>query len=193
MDPTSTLEFHFSKLTDDSGSFGHIICLAEGDNVYHVETKFGGRFFSADPQDGVRFLPAVEHQDDPNYWCVVGVPEQAILSTQLWAETLVRQPYDYFGAINSALGIPLRNPYAWYCSLLGEEIATRSGILSLAPLPSPATLRRQLLSHISVASDPAPVAGLAMRDEDFDFVQRLVDSRKIGADLAERIFIACSK
>ena len=192
---TTSLEFWFRLLTQDSPPLGRIICMVEGDNVYHVETRWAGRFFSATPGQGVRFADEIEHQDDSGYWSVVRVPEPVSATVASWAASIVGQPYDFFGALNSALGIPARDPYRWFCSLVGEEIATRSGIGGLDALPDPSTLCRQLQSHAGIISASAiakyPVAGLQLADEDERYLASLVDSRLIDTSLAQKVLAAC--
>ena len=194
----NSLEFWFRLLTPNSPPMGRIICMAEADNVYHVETRFHGKFFSADPTDGVRFVDQVEHQDSPSgFWDVLRVPDQVTPAIDDWAESIVGERYDFFGAFNSAMGIPLRDPYRWFCSLVAEEIAKQAGIDGLDPLPSPSTLRKQLWSHVGlVTASPTatfPVAGLKLGDNDLAFIQELVSRRAIDAETAEKVIAACGR
>jgi hypothetical protein len=189
------IKFHFRKLTSDSPAIGRLICLAERDNVYHVESQLAAGFFSADPDNGVRFLASIEHQGDPDYWDIVEVPETSNLQIELWADSMAghKPPfaYDFVGAFNSAMGIHERDPYKWFCSLVAVEVASRAGIVGLDPMPDPALLRSQLKQHAGLLGAGErvyyPVAGLALGDADVAYVSQLVDDRLIDSALAQKL------
>jgi hypothetical protein len=189
----NNLQFWFRLLQPDASPLDRLICLAEHDNVCHVEAFFRGRFFSADITRGVRFLDEVPYQDDPSgYWDVFPVPEPVDDVLQAWAESIVGSRYDVFGAINSAMGIPLHDPYRWFCSLLASAVGSRVGIANLDPLPSPSLLRQQLKMHTGLAtSNRQPVPGLDLADEDFAYVQQLVEARSIDPETAQKIISHC--
>ncbi len=200
------LEFWFRILSADSPPIGRIICLAERDNTYHVESHFRGEFFSAHFTEGVRITDQIEHDDDPaGYWEIIRVPAQVTDQIQAWAESICGAKYDTMGAINSALGIPLHDPYRWFCSLVAGAVASRAGILGIDPLPSPSELRYQLKCHLAEKTFASallsavkgeiprcfPVPGLEFGDEDYAYVHSLVAGRQISVALKDRLIQAC--
>lgn len=189
------LQFWFQLLQPDSPPLARVICMAERDNVFHVETLLRGRFFSAHFTEGVRFADSLPHQTDAGYWNVVTISEESTPEIEAWCESIAGSKYDTFGALNSAMGIPLRDPYRWFCSLVGEEIASRAGVLGLDPLPSPSKLRQQLKSAAGIVSaSPTatfPVAGLKLLDTDLYYLCDLVADRTIDPDMAATTVAAC--
>jgi hypothetical protein len=174
---------------------GKIICLAERSDTWHVESRFGGRFFSAHGEtDDVRFRDTVEHQDSPNgYWEIIAVPELVTPEIEEWAESICKCKYDYFGAWNSVIGVPLRDPYRYDCAFVAEAIASRSGIEGLDPMPSPARLRQQLRDRLRLTSLPnSPLlAGLAIGDDEVAYLNDLVARGRIGPETAQAVLAAC--
>ena len=194
----NSLSFWFRLLSADSTPLDRVICMAERDNCYHVETHLHGQFFSAAIDQGVRFTTIVPHQDAPaGYWDIVQVPEQVTPEIDDWAESIVGAKYDVFGALNSALGIPLHDPYRWFCSLIASAVGSRAGILGLDPLPSPSLLRQQLKAHVGIVSASAtatfPVAGLRLGDDEMACITHLVQSRAIDPAMAEKVIAACGQ
>lgn len=192
----TSLQFWFRLLTPDTDSQGRIICLVERDNTYHVETRLNGRFLSATPKEGVRFVDDLFHDENPfGYWDVIRVRQPVTPALLRWADSILGQPYDYLGALNSALGVPVRDPYRWFCSLVAREAAALAGIDGLEPLPDPSCLRRQLWAHGGlVTASPTgkfPVKGLALSEEDEAYLTGLVDAGKIYPRLAHRLIDAC--
>jgi hypothetical protein len=192
----NSLEFWFRKLTPDSPPIGRIICLAEREDVYHVEVRMRGQWFSATTDYGVRFTIDPGHLlmtggspalgPDPEYWDVVAVPE--LVSDDNWCSLEVGAGYDYFGALNSAIGVHIRNPYKWFCSEIAAEVASRCGITGLDPLPDPSVLRGQLMRHVGMLQgEPIIPVGLAFGDADSAYLQSLVDSRTIDPDTAQKV------
>jgi hypothetical protein len=195
-DIDNTLEFWFRILNPGDGALARVICLAERDNVFHVESRFRGKFWSADPERGVRALDDVDHQSEAGYWDVVCVAEQVTDALAALVVSELGQAYDFTGAIDSALGIPIRNPYRWFCSELAYQVAIAAGIVGLDPLPSPSKLRRQVKAHVGIVSaSPTgkyPVAGLVLGDNEMRAIDDLVAEMKIAPETAARLLKACS-
>jgi hypothetical protein len=193
------LNFHFKILNTSDPAFctpfDKIIALIEKDNTPHVETEFAdGTFFSADPENGVRFLDTLPHALDPAFWDVVEVPENETDAVVQWAHSILGKPYDYAGAFNSAMGIPVRDPYRWFCSLCAATAATMAGVPGIDPLPDPSKLRQELVGHnLRVkpkAITPVWPIGLAFTDADSTTIQQLVVARKIDVALAQKVINA---
>ena len=154
----------------------------------------------------MRITDQIEHDDDPaGYWEIIRVPAQVTDQIQAWAESICGAKYDTMGAINSALGIPLHDPYRWFCSLVAGAVASRAGIVGIDPLPSPSQLRRATQvppARKDLCQCPAlrrqgrnpplfPVPGLEFGDEDYAYVHSLVAGRQISVALKDRLIQAC--
>jgi len=195
----NSLEFWFRKLTPDSPPIGRIICLAERDDVYHVEVRMRGQWFSATTDYGVRFTIdpgyTADGAPDPEHWDVVAVQELMTDEVFAWCQKQVGKWYDWYGAMLSPI-IPADeirvNPYEWFCSELAAEVAESVGIPELNLAPDPSTLRMQLRNHAAYTLDffclsTHLVAGLVFGDADSAYLQSLVDSRTIDPDTAQKV------
>ena len=188
----NSLEFWFRKLTPDSPPIGRIICLAEREDVYHVEVRMRGQWLSATTDYGVRFTIDPGHLlmtggspalwPDPEYWDVVAVQELMTDEVYNWCLEEVGAGYNYFGALNSAIGVRIRNPYKWFCSEIAAEVASRCGITGLDPLPDPSVLRSQLMQHVGMLQGEPIIP-----DYDSAYLQSLVDSRIINPNTAQKV------
>jgi hypothetical protein len=180
-------------LTNDSPPIGRLICLLEKDDTYHVEVLLRDQFFTATTDLGVRFTHDPGHlladgTPDPKYWDVIDIPELSTDIIEDWAESEVGSHYDFFGAFNSAMGVPLRDPYRWFCSEIATQIASMAGEVGLDPLSCPSKLRQQLLTHTDRGIQPKGIPeGLSFEDQDSLYLKDLVDRNIIDPHLDEAI------
>jgi hypothetical protein len=119
-------------------------------DVYvHTELRFNdGRCFSSQAPDGVRWLPSLD-ASDPAKWRVIDVSAPLpqglglVETSELleWCESIVGKEYDWVGAVDSGVGVPLENPAAWFCS---ESSAYGLGLAKR--IPQGAITERQQLN-----------------------------------------------
>ncbi len=147
------MQLAFRRLTPDSPEIGRVICLATGGSLYHVEAIFAsGSCFSANAPEGVRFLPSLP-QDDACHWLKVRVPWPETPNVLDWCEDQVGEKYDYEAALNSAIGIPRRNPGKWFCSEIVAEICSRCGWCDAPAMPNPVALYRALCAKLGLVPE----------------------------------------
>jgi hypothetical protein len=111
----------------------------------HGETRFSnGRCFSATKADGCRWLDTIVTTKPGEKWEVVPVPVLLMRFTEQvaidFANSIVGEPYDVQGAINSGLGVSIRDANKWFCSLTQTELLSRVGIYGVPRMLSPAGL-----------------------------------------------------
>ena len=194
------LTFAFGLLRPDSDSLAKLICWGSRSRFFHVETKLNGRWHSAHFKTGVRFVDSLPNEGDPAYWETITIPELCTPEILAFAESICGAEYDPLGAFDSAFGIPLANPFAWFCSRDARELASRAGVVNLSPLPAPGLLYLQLSDHLTSADDfvsrlqgtrerlSAEESGRpALNSDDIDFVSHLVRTDRMSVNLADSI------
>jgi len=184
------MRFFFEKLTDDSPAIGRIICAATRSNVFHVETQTGDkRYFSAHFSEGVRFVDALENENDPAHWEVIESGLNWFPEMTAWCNGKCGEKYDVLGALNSALGIPICDASKDFCSHIAEELCAMSGMTGLCQLPSPARFRADLRKYLGILTDPAKVL-VELGNEDFQYLHELLVNEVIDQDLSDKLIHA---
>ena len=207
-----SLEFWIRQLTNDSSTYGRVICQVTKSTDYHVETRIvypdnaAPVFYSAMIGIGVRFVSEVEHEDSPEgeYWVRLTLPEEVTDRVMSDCYSRIGRGYDFFGAFNSGLpsdlqvkdgqGYPLHDANKDFCSLCSEEVAAGVGIVGLYPLPCPSVFRRDIEKHLGIVR-AAVIPMLTFTDEDFQYIQNLVDAAHNPLDpaMAEKVVAACAR
>ena len=66
-----------------------------------------------------------------------------------WCDSIVGQPYDIIGAVDSGIGLALHLANHWFCSEVAEEILSRAGAIGVPMLACPAVLEMWADTYLS--------------------------------------------